>query len=118
MAGRAVKSAAVASAEIRGYPRVAVTIAGIQLTGTIGDFMWYPFLPLLALDLAGGDQASALYWVSAAWILMGCCRVFAGPIWGYIADRVGRKPMYLRSLLFGMLAPALTVWLDAPWQLI
>jgi len=79
--------------------------------------MWYPFLPLLAVDLAGGDQARALYWVSASWILMGALRIFAGPVWGYVSDRIGRKPMLVCSQISAMAAPVLTVWMDAPWQL-
>jgi len=103
--------------EIRGHPRTAVRIAVIHGSATLADFMWYPFLPLLAVDLAGGDQALALYWVSASWIVMGALRVFAGPVWGYLSDRVGRKPMLVRSQISAMAAPVLTVWMDAPWQL-
>jgi DHA1 family multidrug resistance protein-like MFS transporter len=103
--------------EIRGHPRTAVRIAVIHGSATLADFMWYPFLPLLAVDLAGGDQALALYWVSASWIVMGALRVFAGPVWGYLSDHVGRKPMLVRSQISAMAAPVLTVWMDAPWQL-
>lgn len=103
--------------DIGGHPRTAVRIAVIHGSATLADFMWYPFLPLLAVDLAGGDQALALYWVSASWIFMGALRVFAGPVWGYLSDRIGRKPMLVRSQISAMAAPVLTVWMDAPWQL-
>lgn len=103
--------------DIAGHPRAAVRIAAIHGTATLSDFLWYPFLPLLALELAQGDKAAALYWVSASWIIMGVLRFVAGPVWGYVADRVGRKPMLLRSQISAIAAPALTAWIDAPWQL-
>lgn len=103
--------------DIAGHPRAAVRIAVIHGSATLSDFLWYPFLPLLALELAQGDTASALYWVSASWIIMGLLRFVAGPFWGYVADRVGRKPMLVRSQVSAVMAPALTTWIDAPWQL-
>lgn len=117
MSGQEFPPAGSRSDDIRGYPKVAVRIAAIHGITVLADFIWFPFLPLLALDLAGGDQAIALYWVSASWILMGGLRVFAGPVWGYIADHVGRKPMLIRSQFFAIASAALSAYLDAPWQL-
>ena len=116
-AGVPAGSPVVAHDDIAGHPRAAVRIAAIHGSATLSDFLWYPFLPLLALELSQGDKAAALYWVSASWVIMGLLRFIAGPIWGYVADRVGRKPMLVRSQISAVMAPALTTWIDAPWQL-
>ena len=70
-----------------------IAVSGISLV--------MPFLPLYVQDLGVKDPAAAQRW---AGILVSANFLFAallGPVWGWLGDRYGRKPMALRAI-FGL----------------
>lgn len=79
---------------------------------------WVPFLPLYLLNIGARDVADAAFWVAIASTVQGSARFFAAPLWGMVADRVGRKQMYLRALAFSALTVLTAGLIQAPWQLI
>lgn len=83
----------------------------------LGFSLIMPFLPLYLKEL--GVQGPAVdLWSGAIFSANFLVMAFVSPIWGALSDRIGRKPMMLRSA-FGM---GLVVWLmglvSGPWQLL
>lgn len=83
----------------------------------LGFSMIMPFLSLYLEDL--GVEGSAVdMWSGVIFSANFLVMAVVSPIWGSISDRVGRKPMMLRSA-FGM---GLVIWMMGlvrnPWQLL
>lgn len=98
--------------------------SGPVLTIAVGAFMaslsmnfWIPFLPLYMLQLGATSDASALFWVGIAAGGQGIARLVAGPFWGTLSDRLGRKPMYIRTLYFATGTTLIAALATKPWHL-
>jgi DHA1 family multidrug resistance protein-like MFS transporter len=57
-----------------------------------------PLLPLYLQHIGIDDRDSLRYWTGALGSAPFAVAVFATPIWGMLADRVGYKPMVVRSV--------------------
>jgi len=61
------------------------------------------FLPVLALyvqERFGIDEPAELaFWVGIIYGVAPLCAAFAGPLWGGLGDRIGKKPMAIRANL-------------------
>ena len=114
--------------------RPALSTAARAITGRLdsgpvlpiatGTFMaslsmnfWMPFLPLYMLQLGATSDAEALFWIGVATTGQGVARLVAGPLWGALSDRVGRKPMYIRTLYFAMGTTLIATLATEPWHL-
>src|SRR5687767_969548 len=82
------------------YTRITLAIAAAVGTANLSYNFWSPFLPLFMLQIGARDEADALFWIAVATTVQGVARLVSGPIWGIMADRVGRKNMLLRCLIF------------------
>ena len=79
--------------------------------------VWWPFMPLYVLDLGATSDANALFWVAVATTIQGVTRLLTSPIWGVLADRFGRKLMFLRTLYLASLTFVAAAVVQEPWQL-
>lgn len=79
---------------------------------------WIPFQTLYMMQIGARDEADAAFWVALAYTAQGFARIVAAPLWGMLADRVGRKTMFLRTLYFSILTVLLAGMIQSPWQLI
>ncbi|WP_181391974.1 MFS transporter [Deinococcus irradiatisoli] len=70
-----------------------------QLAFTLG----LPFLPLYLQQLGVHDPQRAALWAGASATFSGLAMALMAPIWGRLADRVGRKAMVLRATFAGVL---------------
>ena len=98
--------------------RSTLTIAFGCCIGSLSVTLWWPFLPLFLQQLGAQSDAEAAFWMAAAMIGSGVSRILGGPIWGVIADRVGRKNMFLRGLFAAGVITMCSAAVSAPWQLI
>ena len=98
--------------------RSTLTIAFGCCIGSLSVTLWWPFLPLFLQQLGAQSDAEAAFWMAAAMIGSGVSRILGGPIWGVIADRVGRKNMFLRGLFAAGVITLCSAAVSAPWQLI
>ncbi|MDQ3855606.1 MAG: MFS transporter, partial [Chloroflexota bacterium] len=76
-----------------------------------------PFLPLYVHELGVGDPRSVALWSG---LVFGISPFIAGmlaPVWGAIADRYGRKPVFLRSLIAFVILMVLYGLAQNVWQL-
>jgi DHA1 family multidrug resistance protein-like MFS transporter len=94
----------------------AVVAAAVGIT-SLSFMIWWPFMPLYALELGAKNDADALFWVAVATSVQGIARLTSGPVWGVISDRYGRKVMFLRALFLSSTIGATAAFLSAPWQL-
>jgi len=60
-----------------------------------------PFLPNYVRALGVADQTAIVFWSAAAFSASFLAAALVSPIWGYLADLYGRKPMLIRAC-FGM----------------
>jgi DHA1 family multidrug resistance protein-like MFS transporter len=92
-------------------------IAGAVCATSMSYNLWYPFLPLYALDLGATSDANAVFWMSIALTAQGAGRLAASAPWGYLSDRWGRKMMLLRALFLGSITFVIAAAASAPWHL-
>jgi DHA1 family multidrug resistance protein-like MFS transporter len=77
-----------------------------------------PFLPLLVRSLGVGDPAHVQIWSGAIFAAPFLFAALMTPIWGWIGDRFGRKPMVVRALLGLSLSLFLMSFARSPQQLL
>jgi DHA1 family multidrug resistance protein-like MFS transporter len=75
-----------------------------------------PFIPFFLGDL-GADATAQAHWASAIAAGGALTSMIAAPLWGVLADRVGRRPMVVRAMIFGAVTVGLMSVATAPWQL-
>jgi DHA1 family multidrug resistance protein-like MFS transporter len=69
-------------------------------------------IPLYIQQVGGFTTKQAAFWSGLAAGGLGVALFFASPLWGLVADRIGRKPMVLRAMFGG--AVVLTLMGFAP----
>ena len=77
-----------------------------------------PFLPFYIKELGISDTEQVAHW--SGW-LMGApalVMILVSPIWGYLADRVGRKPMIERAMFGSAISIFLMAWASNVYQLL
>ncbi|MGH2586442.1 MAG: MFS transporter, partial [Dehalococcoidia bacterium] len=77
---------------------------------------WVPFLPIYMRDLGATSETDALFWVAVGMSANGVARILSGPVWGVLADRYGRKPMYVRALFGATATTLIAVVAQEPWH--
>ena len=94
-------------------------VAIATATGSTSLLMnvWLPFLPLYMLQVGARDEAAAIFWVAVGMSAQGAGRLIAGPLWGLLSDRFGRKTMFVRAVYFAALTAFVLSLINAPWQI-
>jgi MFS transporter, DHA1 family, multidrug resistance protein len=89
-----------------------------QFTSKIGSSFATPFIAVyLNSELAVHGSRLSL-WAGLAAGASGVGTAVAGPLWGALADRRGRKPMLIRALFGGALSLGLMSIAQAAWHLV
>ncbi len=78
---------------------------------------WIPFVPLYMKQLGATSDANALFWVGVAAGVQGVARLIAGPVWGILSDRYGRRAMFLRALYSASLTMTVAAFATQPWHI-
>lgn len=98
--------------------RTAVFVIGAAVSMTSMSFnVWYPFMPLYALDLGATSDADAVFWVGVAITVQGVARLLSSAVWGFFSDRYGRKLMLLRAMYLGSITFGIAALASEPWHL-
>ena len=113
-AGRRPWRTRLARPDERAVPLIA---AGVGVS-TFSMSFWVPFVPLYLRQLGAESDAVALGWASLAFIGLGLGRLIAAPIWGVLADRFGRKSMFVRALIFASFSTIIAATATEPWQVV
>lgn len=79
----------------------------------------FPFLSIFISQDLGVHVGPALdLWTAAAGSVSGLSMGIASPIWGILGDRMGRKPMLVRSMVGGAITVGLIFFVQTPLQLV
>jgi MFS transporter, DHA1 family, multidrug resistance protein len=95
---------------------VAVWIA--QMVSGMAFSFILPFIPLYLETLGVQGIASVAQWAGLISASTAVSMTVVQPIWGNLADRYGRKPMVLRSMLGGWIVIGLMGFVTSPEQLL
>lgn len=85
------------------WQRNLYTIVAAQIVAMLGFNISVPFLPFYIQELGVTDFNKVAFWVGLINSAAPLSMAVASPIWGMVADRYGRKPMLVRSMLGGAL---------------
>lgn len=88
-----------------------------QFAALFGLSFSRPFLPIfLGHELGVSSVHQLAFWTAVSSGVLGLGIAVAGPIWGVIADRVGRKPMLVRAMLGGTVTVGLMAFSRSPTE--
>lgn len=92
---------------------------GVQLVGQFCLALSFPFLPVyINSDLSVTNPSRLAYWTGVAAAVFGIGAGLAGPVWGLVADRFGRRKMVVRAFVGGGLTIALVAATHTPLQFV
>ncbi len=77
-----------------------------------------PVLPFYLQELGVTDPTSLKLWVGACSTVVAVTLAVFAPIWGQLADTIGKKPMLLRAMFGGAAVMALMGVTTRPWQIL
>ena len=89
------------SARPASWRRSLYTIVIAETLAMLGFNISLPFLPFYIQDLGVSDLNQVAFWVGLINSQSQVAMAVAAPIWGFLADRVGRKPMLVRAMIAG-----------------
>ena len=81
------------------WERNVWALALVVFTAFVGFQFFSPFLPLYVIELGVTDPTRVALWSGALTAVTPAVSGLLGPLWGRVADRVGRKMMMIRSLV-------------------
>jgi DHA1 family multidrug resistance protein-like MFS transporter len=82
-------------------------MVGIQAVSVGSFFIALPFIPFQVEALGVHDPAAVDLWSGIIFSINALTGALFAPLWGDVADRIGRKAMVVRSSIFGGLTAAL-----------
>lgn len=89
-----------------------------QVTTAIGFSVFFPFLPLFVKELGSVWNINIDLMIALAFSGQGIAMMFASPLWGALADRIGRKPMVLRATFGGAILMVLMAFSSSAEMLV
>jgi MFS transporter, DHA1 family, multidrug resistance protein len=92
-------------------------MVGIQAISSAAFGFSLPFMPLFIAELGVHPLATVSIWSGIIGSINFFMAAFFAPVWGSLADRVGRKPMVVRSSIFGCITSALMGLSQNVWEL-
>jgi MFS family permease len=96
---------------------LAVCMFG-AFTTIVAMTLLLPFLPLYVEQLGVKEHAAIVQWSGVAYGATFFTAALVAPLWGWMADRYGRKPMLIRASLGMAVAMALIGMASNVWQLV
>ena len=88
-----------------------------QATMALGFSFFFPFIPLFIQEIGVEEPGRAAMWSGIVGGVGGFTMMLAGPFWGILGDRYGRKKNVLRAMFGSALALALTGLVTDVYQL-
>lgn len=90
----------------------------VQVLIFVGFSFVFPFVPLYVQDLGVEGTTAAAQWAGVILASSALSTAIAQPLWGALADRRGRKPMVIRSLVGNGITIGLMGFAGAPVHLL
>lgn len=86
--------------------------------GLLGANFVFPFIPFYLEELGVAGESNRAFWTGVSASVTGLSLTLTAPIWGSMADRWGRKPMFLRALAGAGVLIALMGLAQVLWQFV
>lgn len=86
--------------------------------GLLGANFVFPFIPFYLEELGVQNHADRAFLTGLSASVTGLSLTLTAPIWGTMADRYGRKPMFMRALVGAGILILLMGFAQAVWQFI
>ncbi|MEX0782742.1 MAG: MFS transporter [Dehalococcoidia bacterium] len=86
--------------------------------GLLGANFVFPFIPFFLRDELGVPDDRVGYYTGLTASVTGLSLTLTAPLWGTLADRYGRKPMFVRALLGAGVLICLMGLTQTVWQLV
>ena len=83
----------------RNHPREFILVAMITAGGSLSFYAYTTYMQKFLVNTSGFDKSTATMVMTAALVVF----MLIQPLWGMIADRVGRKPLLILFGVSGML---------------
>lgn len=103
---------------LESWQRNLASIWIAQTAAMIGFSFVFPFMPLYVQTLGVKGTEEAAQWAGAIGASAAITQALSQPMWGNLADRWGRKPMLVRSMVGAGVTTALMGFAVAPDQLL
>ncbi len=102
---------------LSGWERTTWICSATQVFTLIGFGLGLPFLPMYVQELGVTERAQIALWSGVISGTAALSMAVLAPVWGMLADRYGRKPMLVRSMLGGSVVIAAMGFVSDVWQL-
>ncbi|MGE0599361.1 MAG: MFS transporter [Dehalococcoidia bacterium] len=87
--------------------------------GLVGAGFVFPFIPFYIKDELGvSGESKIAFYTSLTASATGLSLTITAPIWGSLADRYGRKPMFIRALVGAGIVILIMGLVQSVWQLV
>ncbi len=86
--------------------------------GLVGAGFVFPFIPFYIKELGVVGESKIAFYTSLTASATGLSLTITAPIWGTLADRYGRKPMFIRALIGAGVLILIMGLAQAVWQLV
>ena len=86
--------------------------------GLLGANFVFPFIPFYLKDDLGVPDSRVGFYTGLTASVTGLSLTITAPLWGAMADRFGRKPMFMRALIGAGVLIAVMGLAQAVWQLV
>jgi DHA1 family multidrug resistance protein-like MFS transporter len=116
--GRVVRTLRAWTPSLAGWERTAWIAATTQFFTLIGFGLGLPFLPMYIQELGVTERAQVAIWSGVISGSAALTMAVLAPVWGLLADRYGRKPMLVRSMLGGAVVISAMGFVGDVWQLL
>src|SRR5205807_3046168 len=100
------------------WERTAWVAAATQFLTLVGFGFGLPFLPMYVQALGVTERAQVAVWSGVISGSAALTMAILAPVWGVLADRYGRKPMLVRSMVGGAIVVAAMGFVGDVWQLL
>ena len=102
---------------MRTWRRNLLVLFFVQLIAMAGFSMVFPFLPLYIKELGVSKGGSVEFWSGMVFSSQAITMMISAPLWGFVADRHGRKIMLARATLGGSVILAAMAFVQNAEQL-
>jgi DHA1 family multidrug resistance protein-like MFS transporter len=103
---------------VEGWRRSFFAILAAEVLALTGFMASIPVIPFYLRELGVTDPTSLKLWVGACSTVVAVTLAVFAPLWGQLADTLGKRPMLLRAMFGGAAVMALMGLAGKPWQLL
>ena len=100
------------------YRRNLIAVTAASFIGFTGFTLVMPFLPLYIASLGVTDVGQVAMWTGVSLGVTPAITALLAPVWGRLADRLGRKLLVVRSLVSFVVLMGAMAYVTEPWHVL